>query len=173
MQSSPQQIIRLKRSVNAKQNIKLMSIDEGRSGPLYKVLGSTGTIYTISFSPSMNCTCIDFKKNKRYCKHIYFIFLNVYKMIPSLDKSYSIDDLKENIFLETGKAIVRDPLEPCSICFECNDINCIVCKTCKNGFHQSCINEMAKFTRKTNCPLCRSNLNENILEELVKQIESL
>jgi len=171
MQASPQQIVRLKRS--AKSNIKLISMDEGPEGPLYKVFGTTGTIYTINPSPVMNCTCIDFKKNKRYCKHIYFIFLNVYKTIPSLDKCYHIDELKKlhtNFF---NKSVdVRDPLEPCSICFESND-SPTVCKVCRNGFHQSCINEMTKFTRKTNCPLCRSDLNETILDDLIKQVERL
>ena len=172
MQASPQQIVRLKRS--AKNNIKLISMDEGPEGPLYKVFGTTGTIYTINCSPNMNCTCIDYKKNKRYCKHIYFIFLNVYKTIPSLDKCYHVDELKElhtNFFNQTS-VDVRDPLEPCSICFECIDTP-TVCKVCKNGFHQSCINEMTKFTGKTNCPLCRSNLSESILEDLIKKVEML
>jgi hypothetical protein len=89
-------VSRLKRST--KQNIKLGLISESE----YTVYGSTGTMYLVKTEPSMNCTCIDYKKNKRYCKHIYFIFLNVYKIVPDLDKVYTETELKD---LQKGLAI--------------------------------------------------------------------
>jgi hypothetical protein len=166
-------ISRLKRS--AKQNIKLISMDEGPCGPIYTVYGSTGSKYTIKTHPSMNCTCIDFKKNNRYCKHIYFIFLNVYKTIPNLNKLYTLDELKElhtNFYnLTKPTATVRDDSEPCSICFECIS-SPLVCKVCKHGFHEKCIHEMIKFSGKSNCPLCRS-LFVSEIDDLIKQVEML
>ena len=171
MQVSPQSVLRLKRS--AKQNIKLISIDEGILGPFYTVYGSTGTMYKIQCHPSMNWTCIDFKKNQRYCKHIYFIFLNVYKTIPKLDKDYNLEELKElhSNFLKTPDVEVRDSEEPCSICFE-ELVNCFVCNVCKHGFHKKCIDEMIRFSKKSNCPLCRSDLTVDV-NELIKRVEML
>jgi hypothetical protein len=165
-------VSRLKRS--AKQNIKLASMNEGTHGPFYTVYGSTGTMYKIECHPKMNCTCIDFKKNNRYCKHIYFIFLNVYKTIPKLDKNYNLGELKElhTNFFSHPSVEIREPNEPCSICFD-EIVSPFVCKVCKHGFHKQCINEMSRFSGKSNCPLCRSNLNENILDDLIKQVEML
>jgi len=162
-------VSRLKRST--KQNIKLGLISESE----YTVYGSTGTRYLVKTEPSMNCTCIDYKKNKRYCKHIYFIFLNVYKIVPDLDKVYTEAELKElhtNFYECKMNISARNTDDPCSICFECIS-DPLVCKKCQNGFHKSCINEMTKYSGKSNCPLCRSNLNENILDDLIKQVELL
>ena len=159
-------ISRLKRS--AKQNIKLGSIAEGT----YTVYGSTGTEYTVKTEPIMNCTCIDYNKNKRYCKHIYFIFLNVYKIIPELDKCYTPEELKElhTAFYKCKMESVRNEDDPCSICFETIH-SPFVCKVCKNGFHQTCINDMFRFSKKSNCPLCRSDIKCSDIDELIKKIE--
>ena len=143
---------RLKRS--ATQNIRLLSIHDDS----YKIYGTTGREYNIKIEePSMTCTCVDFKMKQKYCKHIYFIFLNIYKIIPQLGTCYSIEELKafHRTFFEKSK--VRDDDEPCSICFE--EIQTpLVCEKCKNGFHQQCINEMIKFSGNSKCPLCRSHL---------------
>ena len=168
LQNTKCKVARLKRS----KFIRLISINDES----YTVYGSTGTIYTIKIEPSMNCTCIDFKKNKNYCKHIYFIFLNIYKIIPQLDKDYSIEELKEfhNKFLESKsiKLEVRNEDDPCSICFEIIE-DPFVCKICRNGFHQCCINDVIKFSKKSNCPLCRGNLNEENIDDLIKRVELL
>ncbi len=136
---------RIKRSTA----IKLIEINEDN----FKVYGSTGKIYTITKTePDLQCNCIDYKKNKRYCKHIYFILLNVYKSTNRLE----------------------EPLQPrneeCSICFEQLD-KPIVCKTCKHGFHNLCIHEMEKVSKKSNCPMCRTDFfNINDFLEQVQQL---
>jgi hypothetical protein len=46
----------------------------------FTVEGSTGTSYNLKFNETgMTCACIDFKKRKQCCKHIYFMFVRVLK----------------------------------------------------------------------------------------------
>jgi DNA-binding Xre family transcriptional regulator len=150
---------RLKRSTT----IKLVNID----GYTYTVYGSTGKVYTIKIGNlAFLCNCIDCQRNNNYCKHIYFIFLNVFGFIPDIERVYTMDELRSfhNAFL--NKRTERDPKarneqEDCPICFECNiTSDCFVCKTCENGFHSSCIKTMLKFSDK--CPLCRTSVQSNL-----------
>jgi hypothetical protein len=155
-----QSVQRLKRT----NQIRLISIDEDS----YKVYGSTGKIYTIHLNPSINCNCIDFKKNKgAYCKHIYFIFLRLYKFIP--DRMYTSEECQE--FHKCINCSQEEPRnEECSICFE--DLkNIFLCKTCKHGFHNSCIHEMMKVSKKNCCPMCRSDLFN--VDDLIQQVQRL
>jgi len=135
--------------------IKLVDIE----GYRYTVLGSTGKLYTISIGEKFSCNCIDCKRTGGYCKHIYFIFTNVYRFTPDLNKTYSMDELKRFhdgfIELKTNKK-ARNEFEDCPICFECNTGNCYTCDVCENGFHSSCIKTMFQFSNK--CPMCRSVL---------------
>ena len=113
---------RIKRS----SAIKLMEVAED----YFKVYGSTGKIYTITKTEPETCDCFDYTKNKKPCKHIYFIL---------------------RLNLEPRN-------EECSICFDDLDNLPFVCRQCKHGFHQNCISEMEKISKKKNCPMCRSEL---------------
>ena len=149
---------RLKRSTT----IKLVSID----GYTYTVYGSTGKVYTIKIGNlAFLCNCIDCQRNNNYCKHIYFIFLNVFGFIPDIERVYTMDELRgfHDAFLnkKTEGPKARTEHEDCIICFECNSTSdCFVCRTCENGFHSSCIKTMLQFSDK--CPLCRSSVQSNL-----------
>jgi hypothetical protein len=137
--------------------IKLVDIQ----GYTYTVFGSTGKLYTITTDGGFQCNCIDCKRNKNYCKHIYFIFINVFGFTPDLDRTYTVEELHEfhDSFLKNRiSKTARNENEDCPICFECNTSDCFVCNTCENGFHMSCIKTMLQFSNK--CPLCRSQLND-------------
>ncbi|WOO84438.1 E3 ubiquitin-protein ligase Zswim2 [Vanrija pseudolonga] len=47
---------------------------------VFKVLGSTGNVYTVEISHLPSCDCPDFAKGNSPCKHIIFIFLKVLKV---------------------------------------------------------------------------------------------
>ena len=155
-----QSVQRLKRT----NQIKLISIENDS----YKVYGSTGKIYTIGINPVVNCNCIDFKKNKRFCKHIYFIFLKLYKFIP--DREYTSEECKE--FHETifAKECDQPRNDECCICFEELTAS-IVCQTCKHGFHNACIHEMMKISKKNFCPMCRTDLFN--VDDLIQQVQRM
>jgi hypothetical protein len=46
----------------------------------YKIMGSTGNIYTVTISEALTCTCPDYKLRKVQCKHIYFVLVRVLKV---------------------------------------------------------------------------------------------
>ncbi|KAL1406865.1 hypothetical protein Q8F55_006274 [Vanrija albida] len=47
---------------------------------VFKVLGSTGNVYTVEIAQLPSCDCPDFAKGNAPCKHIIFIFLKVLKV---------------------------------------------------------------------------------------------
>nr|XP_019042296.1 hypothetical protein I302_08898 [Kwoniella bestiolae CBS 10118]OCF21226.1 hypothetical protein I302_08898 [Kwoniella bestiolae CBS 10118] len=46
----------------------------------FKVLGSTGNVYTINIGPIPRCDCPDNLKGNKPCKHIIFVFIKVLKV---------------------------------------------------------------------------------------------
>ena len=173
MKAAPAPLTRTKKVERLKRSttIKLVNID----GYTYTVYGSTGKVYTIKIGNlAFTCNCIDCQRNKNYCKHIYFIFLNVFGFIPDIDRVYTMDELRvfHDAFLNKrteGDPKARNEKEDCPICFECNTSDCFVCRTCENGFHSSCIKTMLQFSDK--CPLCRSSVHSNTSTKLNKVIE--
>ena len=64
-QTAPQQE-RIKRAVE--QDIKVKTLlSNGYSG---KIVGTTGNVYLVTLK---NCTCLDFKRRQKPCKHMYFL----------------------------------------------------------------------------------------------------
>lgn len=52
--------------------------------------GTQNVPYIVELDAMMNCTCVDFQRNFKPCKHIYFIITQVAK--DSIDK-YEHDSL--------------------------------------------------------------------------------
>ncbi len=51
-------------------------------GEEFKVLGSTGNVYTVMITKLPTCNCPDFEKGN-ICKHLIFVFLKVLKVPPT------------------------------------------------------------------------------------------
>ena len=147
MLSYTKKVERLERSIK-QTNIKLIS----KGNYIYTVCGNTGSLYTITIDENIVCTCIDCKRNKNYCKHIYFIFLNIYGFTPDINRVYTVEELKT---FHDIRVQARNETDDCPICFEImSPEDCLACLTCKNGCHTDCIKTLLKFNNK--CPLCQS-----------------
>merc|ERR1712048_980345 len=111
------------------------------------VLGHTGNVYDLRLGARIQCSCPDFVKTKRVCKHIVFLFLRVLS-VPRDDPRVwqrallpqEMRDLRERLekhFRSSqaggvqapssvvsaldaeGQRTLRQPLgEQCSICFD-------------------------------------------------------
>ncbi|WWC61065.1 uncharacterized protein I303_103643 [Kwoniella dejecticola CBS 10117] len=46
----------------------------------FKVLGSTGNVYTVDIGRAPKCDCPDYKMGNRPCKHVIFVFIKVLKV---------------------------------------------------------------------------------------------
>jgi hypothetical protein len=160
-------IDRIKRSV--RQNIKIIENDKNK----YTICGNTGSLYTVNVcDPKITCTCMDYKLRKNYCKHIYFIFVNVFKIVPDISKEYTIDELVKLHESFIDHVIDSPRNDECCICFE-PLTKPVVCGTCSNGFHQTCINSMVQVSKKHNCPLCRSSMISSDIAEITNRINLL
>ena len=65
------------------QPIYLINFDtqkENNESKKFTVLGTTGSVYTVTINTNPTCTCFDFKRRKTRCKHIYFILTRVMKV---------------------------------------------------------------------------------------------
>lgn len=61
------------------QRLYLLHMQRHPEGPGadFKVLGSTGNVYTVDIGTRPSCDCPDFLKGRGLCKHILFIWLRV------------------------------------------------------------------------------------------------
>ena len=87
-------IQRLKRAIDEK-SMKVIDYNYMNDNLLiYKVLGNRGVFYDVKISKNdeISCACIDQKKTKSYCKHIYLIYVKVFNILPTVDLSTFITD---------------------------------------------------------------------------------
>ena len=185
MQDS-KKIERLKRAIDEK-NMKVIDLSSDNNLLSYKVLGNRGVHYKVKLELNKNisCACIDQKKNKSFCKHIYLIYVKILNILPTPDLSTHIDqdifnDIvnRHNNFINKRNNLINQPNiilrnsedEECSICFEIysnkpDNPDTYCCKTCRNGFHMICINEMIKYS-SSKCPMCRTNIKFNNINDI-------
>lgn len=151
----------------------------------FRVIGSTGNLYTVSIGNSIKCDCPD---PLNTCKHIIFVLCKILR-IPStspvitqtkFSPEQMIDILSNEATFQVSKndmanqrvinALhnnnddnnnIRKSFEQdaeCPICYESlDDSELVWCKlTCGNNFHKDCFTKWANSTSKISCPLCRS-----------------
>ncbi|KAF4551777.1 Hypothetical protein D9617_12g036670 [Elsinoe fawcettii] len=141
--------------------------------------GSTGNVYTINISHTPTCTCPNFQKGNKQCKHIIYVMVKVLKAPAHLSYqlAFLTSELRE-IFEQAGPLPVeqvseedrdgkRRPVEgDCPIC--CGDLDdgaeeVVWCKVaCGNNLHKSCFDQWAASRRgqKVTCPYCRTPWSE-------------
>lgn len=159
---------------------------ESRSRHLFRVLGSTGNVYTVVISTSPKCDCPD---SSPVCKHIIFVLCRVLRVPHDShligQTSISTQDLTTVLGQERGHCSadiqadkrvwdalsegispeidpIRKPVKPdddCPICYEplANEM-LVWCKsTCGNNMHNSCMTRwMSQAHGSAKCPLCRA-----------------
>ena len=147
----------------------------------FTVKGHSGTNYHISLTPmGMKCSCPDYTRRQKLCKHLYFIigriaqdmtildalddkciFINVFRINPKL--SNLLKTKLRNRMEDIGENINPDRDTNCSICFE-RMKKCPRCSYCQNMFHKECINLW--LAKNRNCPLCRKSWKEDSKDEM-------
>ncbi|KAF2223392.1 hypothetical protein BDZ85DRAFT_273692 [Elsinoe ampelina] len=141
--------------------------------------GSTGNVYTINISHVPTCTCPDFQKGNKQCKHIIYVLVKVLKAPTKLSYqlAFLTSELRE-IFEHAGPLPIEQVSEEdkdgkrrsvegdCPIC--CCDLDdkaeeVVWCKAaCGNNLHKSCFDQWAASRRgqKVTCPYCRTAWTE-------------
>lgn len=59
----------------------------------FAVMGTTGNVYNVSIKEKPECTCPDYLKRERNCKHIYFILLKVMQIRDQRTARFSKEEL--------------------------------------------------------------------------------
>uniref|UniRef100_A0A6C0CND0 RING-type domain-containing protein n=1 Tax=viral metagenome TaxID=1070528 RepID=A0A6C0CND0_9ZZZZ len=100
----------------------------------YLVAGLTNN-YRVSLHP-VSCTCMDFIRRQKTCKHLYFIQHRVGQ--PKVDE------------------IKRDDKE-CAICYEdlTESEHKWKCSKCFHEIHLDCFQKWRTYNRNATCPYCR------------------
>lgn len=61
----------------------------------YMIMGSTGNVYKVTIKDKPSCTCPDHTKNRKRCKHIFFVLMRIMKVTSPDTIKYSDDELME------------------------------------------------------------------------------
>ncbi len=142
---------RVERAMN--QRLFLLNYKKIENDYLFEVEGSTGKSYNVIVSENIRCSCIDFIKRKKICKHIIFIVCKVYK-IKINDDNPNINILFNFEDIDLEKSVMKQlVMGDCCICFDSTD-NGEKCNTCVGVFHGECINMWLRLNN--NCPMCRT-----------------
>lgn len=133
----------------------------------FKVIGTTGNLYTVKLGHKTSCDCPDFSNNGKFCKHIYFVFIKVFKVDPydklrikiprpirkelmngvptilarEIVPSASILDKYEQLKHTKAEVKRRDITDDCPICMEpmSGEEGVSWCfAVCGNNFHTAC-----------------------------------
>jgi len=153
---------RLDKAINDK-TMSVISYSSNESTLSFEVLGSMKkNTYLVTFNDEFNCNCPDFQRHKQICKHIYLIYIKVFRILIPDTSSNKINSLQKALIMEANNAfwnrkkkISRSNSEDeCTICFDKLGHSFYVCDTCLNGFHNHCINKLCQPV----CPICRSDI---------------
>ncbi len=149
----------------------------------FEIHGTRGNTYTVTTSPKTEfhprggrgnkwrlrhtCTCPDFMRRDRICKHIYF----VYHRALHFEEDYNLDIIPKEVldnhlalfiekaFFEKKKKTEAREIEEHDECVICFDLllerPTDHCRSCLNSLHKDCIFFLQKSSHKK-CPLCRS-----------------
>lgn len=135
-----------------KQQIFLLSMDPitKEYERIFKVVGTTGNIYTVEINGNPKCSCPDCCLNGNICKHIYFILLRVMKMNENVKSTYNMEQLT-NMFNNIPKFITDNVIynEKAKVEFE-KIIN-------SNTIHTKQVEQKLDDV----CPICLENIDDN------------
>lgn len=128
------------------QNIYLLDTikSDNEHEKIFKVVGTTGNVYTVSINEHSSCSCPDHTNNGNTCKHIYFIMLRVMKHVGSVKKSWKNPQLQQ-MFKNIPMFIEN---------------NLVVNNKAKINYEQNIKNILVKVEQKFDdiCPICLDNI---------------
>lgn len=157
----------------------------------FTILGNTGNIYNVVFNldttieestkRNVTCSCPYYVQNYRVCKHIYLVYIKIFRLLPTIisEDTHITQDQSKMLF-NLYKTYVRNNIEPpelkiesrnslddeCPVCFEKLHPKNFVCHQCRNSIHNDCIKEVIKYNK--HCPLCRAEIIDTLMIEKIK-----
>lgn len=165
-----QAVQRLRRAVH-ETHMKVLSHTDDLT---FIVCGTTDD-YTIKFKDDkFSCTCMDHRRRRTFCKHVYLVYMKVLHMVPDVnqtDNRVPTERIREAYASfrtrqssKSSSPEMREAAE-CPICFDglagCTNY---VCSACRNGFHQYCIDHLTSRGH-SNCPMCRAAIRTGEFQE--------
>ena len=152
----------------------------------FSLLGNTGNIYSVFFNletsescnpaeAAITCTCPYYSTHRQVCKHIYVVYIKVFRVVPDIispDPKLSLGQrqllvnlyknyVAENIAPPSGETPSRNgPDDDCPVCFEKLSTSTYTCHQCRNSIHKECMREVVKYNN--HCPLCRADIDESL-----------
>ena len=153
----------------------------------FSILGNTGSIYSVIFNLStgeinpadaaITCTCPYYSTHNEVCKHIYVVYIKVFRIIPDIvssDPKISLEQrrLLVNLFKTYIAENIAPPIasiesrtgpdDECPVCFDkLATTKNYVCHQCRNSIHNNCMREVIKYNK--HCPLCRCDIVDSLV----------
>jgi len=151
-----------------KQPIYLLNVERKNMIWKFQVLGASTNAYQVDimiYPLYMTCTCPDFIRNRKPCKHIFNILYKVPNnktLFHKLAYDYAISEEDGVILDKSMERRMRHWLsrgsiigkgDDCSICLDTMHTSINKCDGCGNTFHTECITKW--LSERSTCPLCR------------------
>jgi hypothetical protein len=118
----------------------------------------------------IECTCPDFKRRNKYCKHIYWLGIKqLHKENPFEWTANDIQQFLKEYYLLYGYShwsypagIIYGKNDNCPICLEPidyeNDFTLCCQNRCQNSVHVLCWNKYQEISQSYKCVICRGPL---------------
>lgn len=182
--------VRIRRALQ--ESIYLISASKKSDADwVFEVEGSSSKTYNVCFNKIVSCNCPYNKFHHKTCKHMFFILgkitkldltllsdscrVNIFKIYPTFELLISkIIDNSTNTLTPNNSTTNSTITDDCSICFDSmSSCATTVCKCCKNNFHKSCIVKWLSNSTRTNCPLCRTTWEVNLVVDSMSKFNQL
>lgn len=145
----------------------------------FLVRGNSGTDYDVVIDDDndIECSCPDFQRRKKFCKHCYFLVLKVLqtkqdsenlwalaveKISKNQINSYQPDDYKKEKETSSEKVARKEYKDrDCPICFEALEEGTLLyCDyVCGNPVHQICFWQWKSSKKTATCVYCRGKMS--------------
>ena len=123
---------------------------------VFNVMGTTGNVYdvTIDFTPT--CTCPDFIRRHKRCKHIHFVLSKVMGNYNQTERRMSVDALCK--LYDNIANIVREVFAPDTYL---SKFECIVSTTATSATASSADTYKKQIGMDDVCPVCLCDMNKD------------
>lgn len=150
------------------QNIYIVDRQITETDAVFNIMGTTGKIYTVSLTGLPSCTCPDYTRNHKRCKHILFMLVRIFNCSDPYQILFTPLEIQHYIQQYNSsftKYLNNEPLcqdDTCVICLEPlqNGTSYVFCsRSCRRCLHSTCFQMLTQYTtnyqRQAKCPYCK------------------
>jgi predicted nucleic acid-binding Zn finger protein len=122
------------------------------------IIGGISNTYTVT-TKKLSCTCPDFIRRQKPCKHIFFVQIKIEKTIhlDKIKKERKHKNETDDVCCICLEEFEEDPNNISNELFNNASFPLTFCETCSHVFHKECLKIWIKHSSGS-CPQCRKHI---------------